>query len=128
MNKEKVDIVVSKLNDLEYDDKNSCYSRIFSLGNFNSTELNEKLVLISLVTLVYQQMRIKDSDITPLKVLLKITGETKSNSGYYQMLENLSILITDLSYGCTKIDNCGLKTSQEIINRIKEILNTWMPF
>ena len=44
------------------------------------------------------------------------------------MLENLSILIEDFSYDCTEIDSCGLKTSQEIVNKIKEILNTWIPF
>ena len=65
---------------------------------------------------------------TPLKLLMKLTGEEKSNSGFYQFLEALAILVEDLSYGCTKIDTCGMKTSQEIINKIKEILSQWLPF
>lgn len=128
MDRNKVDEIVREFNNLDYFDKLSFYQRTLSLGNFNSIELNEKLILISLITLTYQKMKEKDVEITPLKILMKITGQIKDNSGFYQFLESLSIIVQDMSYGCTNIDACGFKNSQEIINKIKEILNTWIPF
>lgn len=120
--------VLDEVEKLEYKEKVVIYSRIFSLGNLNSTDLNTKLILISLIALTYQQLQKKNPQITPLDILLKITRQAKDNSGFYQFLEGLSILVQDLSYGCTTFDSCGMKSSQEIINKIKEILNTWIPF
>ena len=128
MDRKAIDSIVIGLDDLEYTEKLSVYNKIFSLGNTNSDNMNDKLVLISLVALTTQKMREKDATITPLKLLMKITGQIKDNSGFYQFLESLSILVEDMSYGCKKIDTCGMETSQEIINKIKEILNTWIPF
>jgi hypothetical protein len=59
---------------------------------------------------------------------MKLTDQKADNSAFYQFLESLAILTEDLSYGTTHIDSCGLKTSQEIIVRIKEILGQWLPF
>lgn len=115
-------------NELTLEDKKQLYDRIFSIGNFNTKKLNDRLVLISLVSLAYNKLKQKDSTLTVLSFLLKVSGTNKDNSAFYQMLENLSILIEDFSYDCTEIDSCGLKTSQEIVNKIKEILNTWIPF
>ena len=128
MDRTAVDSTVTSLEKLEYVDKLNAYQRVFSLGSFASDDMNEKLVLFSLVALVTQKMREKDSQETPLKILMKITGQIKDNSGFYQFLEALSIIVEDLMYGTTKFDSCGLKSSQEIINKIKEILNTWLPF
>ena len=128
MDRHLVESTVITLNGLTCDDKRSVYHKVFSLGNFESGDMNDKLMLISLVALAYRKMKEKDVEMTPLKLLMKLTGEEKSNSGFYQFLEALAILVEDLSYGCTKIDTCGMKTSQEIINKIKEILSQWLPF
>lgn len=128
MHRELVDEVHRTLNNLDYYDKHSVYQKVFSLGNLASDDMNEKLVLISLVALVTQKMREKDPTNNPLKLLMQITGQIKDNSFFYQFLESLSIIVEDFMYGCKKFDPCGLKSSQEIINRIKEILSTWVPF
>ena len=128
MDKNAVDSLVIGFDALDYTDKLSAYNKTFSLGNFNSEDMNDKLVLISLVALANQKMKEKDATMTPLKLLMSITGQIKDNSGFYQFLESLSIIVQDMSYGCTKIDPCGMKTSQELINKIKEILDTWLPF
>lgn len=128
MSKEAVERIVTDLDNLTYKDKLSCYNKVFSLGNFQSDDMNQKLILISLVSLLTQKMREKDATLTPLKLLMKLTGQIEDNSGFYQFLESLSIIVEDLLYGSKKIDACGMKTSQEIINKIKEILNTWLPF
>ena len=119
MHRELVDDVHRTLNNLDYYDKHSVYQKVFSLGNLASDDMNEKLVLISLVALVTQKMREKDPTNNPLKLLMQITGQIKDNSFFYQFLESLSIIVEDFMYGCKKFDPCGLKSSQEIINRIK---------
>ena len=128
MHRELVDDVHRTLNNLDYYDKHSVYQKVFSLGNLASDDMNEKLVLISLVALVTQKIREKDPTNNPLKLLMQITGQIKDNSFFYQFLESLSIIVEDFMYGCKKFDPCGLNSSQEIINRIKEILSTWVPF
>ena len=128
MDRGAIEDLVYKFNNLCYTDKSEVFQRIFSLGRFGTDEFSEKLVLISLVALVTSKMKEKDPSITPLQVLIKITGQTKDNSGFYQSLENLAALVEDTSYGCTKFDPCGCKNSTEIINTIKSILSTWLPF
>lgn len=128
MDRELINQAVITLDKLDYTDKLQVHNRVFSLGTFDSPDLNEKLILISLVALVTRKMREKDPTATPLSILMKITGQIKDNSGFYQFLESLSIIVEDFSYGCTKFDTCGLTNSQDIINKIKEIINTWLPF
>lgn len=127
MNREAVDIAVVNLEKLEYVDKLSAYSKVFSFGMMGE-DFNDKLVLISLVALTWSKMKEKNAQITPLDILMKLTGEVKSNKAFYQFLEALSVVVTDMSYGCTKFDACGCKSSQEITNKIKELLSTWLPF
>lgn len=120
--------LILQFNKLEFKDKRDIYQKIFSLGNLSTADMNDKLILISLIALVFKKMKEKDKDVTILAILLKITGQPKDNSSYYQFLETLAIISEDFSYNTEKIDSCGLKTSQDIIKRIKEILNTWLPF
>jgi len=128
MEKQKVVDITLQIDALEYIDKKEVYQKVFSLGNLESSDINDRLILISLLGLTYQKIKEKDSMITPLAILMKITGQSKDGSYFYQFLETLSIITEDFSYGVKKFDSCGLKTSQEIINKIKELLNTWMPF
>jgi len=124
----KIMDLANQINKLSYEEKQDIYQRVFSLGSLTSDEMNDRLILISLVALVYQKMKLQDKNVTPITVLLKITGEKDKNSSYYQFLETLAIIAQDFSYDVKKIDTCGFKTSQEIINKIKDLLNTWIPF
>ena len=74
------------------------------------------------------KLKQKDPNIKPIDILCKITNTKKDNSIFYQALESLSLIVEDFGYDCNTADSCGLKTSAEIINKIKEILNTWSPF
>ena len=127
-NGESIRNIIDQVNNLNYQDKMTIYNSIFSLGKLNSDDLNEKLVLVSLVALTTQKMKLKDPKITPLQILMSVTGQKKDNSAFYQFLEGLAIIVEDFGYGCNKIDSCECKTSQEIINKIKTILSTWLPF
>lgn len=128
MGNEETTKLIKDINSLSYENKKTVYDRTFSMGNLMSREMNDKLILISLVSLTYQKLKEKDKTITPLKILLKITNHPVDSSAFYQMLECLSILVEDFSYDCTKIDPCGYSNSQEIINKIKQILDQWVPF
>lgn len=113
---------------LPFEERKKVYQLNYSVGYIGSGDLNDRLVLISLVALAYQKLAVKDVTITPLKLLLKITGEKDTTSRFYVFLESLAILVEDISYGIKKIDSCGMQTSQDIIKKIKELLNTWIPF
>jgi len=112
---------------LTYEDKKQFYFKFLSLGSIGKS-VNDKLILISLVSFTYIKMKDKNPKITVLDILKNITKQKQDNSIFYQMLESLSIIVEDYCYNCSEADSCGLKTSQEIINKIKQILNTWVPF
>lgn len=115
--------------DLTYEEKESLYRKVFSLGTIgNNKDVNDKLILISLLSITYLKMKEKNPKIRVIEILKSITKQPADNSFYYQMLEGLSFLVEDLCYNCTVADSCGLKTSQEIVAKIKSILNTWIPF
>lgn len=128
MDATKVNELVNVIKSLNYNEKQLFYTKLFSVGYLSTKELNDRLVLISLVALTYKKLKEKDKKVTPLQILLKITGQVVDDSAFYHSLEALSILVEDFSYGIEKIDPCGFTNSQDIINKIKELLSTWLPF
>ncbi len=112
---------------LTYDQKRDLYIKSFSFGSIGKN-VNDKLILISLLSVTYMKMKVKKPDITVLDILKSITKQAPDNSSFYQLLESLSIVVEDYSYGCIEADTCGVSTSQEIIEKIKQILNQWVPF
>jgi hypothetical protein len=120
--------IIETIADLEYKDKSHIFSNLYSFGTLSSANVEDKLMLISLVSVVFLNMRKKNSNITPLEILLKITQEKDKKSAFYKSLEVLSLLVEELTYGCTKANTYGFKTSNEIINKIKELLSSWIPF
>jgi len=103
-----------------YNEAKKLYDENFSLGYFGDS-LNNKLILISLIALVS-----KKTNKTPLEIIESITKN--SNKFTAKFIITLAIWSEELGYGCTNIDSCGLTSSKEIINKIKEILNIWVPF
>lgn len=109
-------------------EKKEYYFKNFSLGSIGNGSVNDKLILISLLSLTYLKMKEKTPDIQVIDILKSITGVSPDNSAYYQLLESLAIIVEDYCYSCKTADNCGLTSSKEIINKIKGILSTWIPF
>lgn len=128
MEKEKIDTACTIIDNLDYIDKRDVFFSCFDINNHQSTNMNDFLVLVSLVSLAYIKLKEKDPLTTPLTILCKLTGQIKDNSFYYKYLENISILVEILTPGIKTIDSCGLKSSNEIFDKIKELLNKWMPF
>lgn len=121
--------IVSIINELDIEDKKILYSRSFGFGVLGSDnkELDDKLKLISLISLTSHKIKEKNKNLTTLEILKQITGYNKDSIGY-NFIENLSIIVDDLSYGNSNFNSYGLKTSKEIINKINELINQWIPF
>lgn len=114
---------------MSYEKKKDLYGDVFSLGVLNNAEtVNDKLILLSLISYTYLKLKEKNPKTTVLEILLKITKQEPDQSYFYYFLEALAILVEELCFQSKEADNCGLKSSQEIINKIKEILNSWSPF
>lgn len=100
--------------------------KFFSLGYFEMERLNDKLVLLSLLSLVYLKTLEKNPKATPADIIRQITkGMKHINEDFIACLDSL---VVELCYGVKTADNCGMKTSKEVINKIREILSTWTPF
>lgn len=122
-----VNEISNEINNLSYEDKKKIYTKCFSTGYINPGVLNDKLILISLISLSVNKLKVKNPTITTLDFLAKITN-TQKDSSFYSFLEGFSIVVDDFAYEIVKFDSCGLTTSQDIINKIKELLNSWLPF
>ena len=126
--KEELDRIVEKKFDLSYDERKQAFDNTISLGTFASDNVYEKLVLVSLVSLVYIKVKDKKPTTRAIDILNKITADEEKSSFYQEMLESLGILVEEFSFGCKTSNSFGLTDSKQIVMKIKEILSTWVPF
>lgn len=125
----KVNLLAQELRELSFEEKSRLYTIVYGFGSIASINITDKLMLISLVGLSSTKLKEKNPEMTTLDFLVAVTKSTKKkDEQFYSFLENLAILVDDLSYATKKFDTCGMKNSTEIINKIKEILETWLPF
>lgn len=109
-----------------YEDLSKEYAEYFSLSYLNC-DLEEKFGLISLVCFLTKQARVKTPDATCYQVLMKIiSGE--ENQHNLQFIRGLSIVCADLMTHSNKFLTFGMKSSKEMVSKIKEILHTYLPF
>lgn len=105
-----------------YEEMQRLYNRYYSLGYLN-TDINSKFALISLVGYVVYKLKQKKPDVTSYQVIKKIIG----NNIPEDFIKGLAVVIDDFSYGCTEFPTFGLEP-KNIPSKIKEILNTYIPF
>lgn len=108
---------------LTFKEKAAFYNEHFSIGYINS-DINEKLALISLIGYAVKKVREKNPDATFCQVVYKIASGMGIPEDF---LDTISIIAEDFSYGCTDFPKFGLK-DKEIIPKIKEIFNKYVPF
>jgi len=120
----------SNISLLSYKDKVTIYNDFFDLGGITSMSLNNRMALVSLICLVTFKMRQKNTSETCHSVLKKIikSEDMLRNTQFGNFIEGLSIVCENFMYSCTKFDTFGLKSSEEIVNKIKELLDEWLPF
>lgn len=129
MSKEKLDSFNLEFQNFSYEEKVGFYVRNFSTGSFSSGKLSNKLALISLISLVTKKLREKEGNLTVKAVIEKILQRPLiSTQSFDSFLIGLSIICEDFLYEVKEIDNFGFTDSKQIINKIKELLNEWLPF
>ena len=129
MSKETVQEFNSNFQKLSYEEKVSFYSKNFSTGAFTSEKLANKLELISLLALTTKKLREKDVSLSVKNVIEKLLQRPlNENESFDYFLIGLSIICEDFLFGVKEIDNFGFTESKQIINKIKELLNEWLPF
>lgn len=112
-----------------YKERKQIYSTHFATCSTLDQDLNTKLALVSLLCLVIDKTRDKKPDITSIEVIeMIVKHKLNPKEGFDNYLIGLAVICEDFMYGCTKFDACGFKTSQEIVAKIKEILESWIPF
>lgn len=108
---------------LTYKEKAEIFDNYFSLGYINS-DINEKLALIALIGYTVMKIRKKTPSATYLQVVYKIASGMSIPEDF---LDSIAIIAEDFSYKCTNFPTFGLK-DKEIIPKIKDILNKYVPF
>lgn len=103
------------------------YNKYFSLSGLN-TDISNKFALISLICFVTQKMRKQNPDVTCYSTIMKIVGDDTVNDYYLEFLRGLSIICNDFMLHTKEFMTFDLKSSKEIISKIREILSTWVPF
>ena len=111
---------------LTYAEMKSLYSKYFSLNGI-AGEIDNKFALISLICALTAAQKNKNPDITCYEVIKKIIakGGPQLTDDY---LFGLSIVCEDFLKGSTKFNTCGLKTAKDMVEKINEILEKWLPF
>lgn len=105
-----------------YADMQRLYKQYYSLGYFN-TDINTRFALISLVGYLNYKLGQKKPDINPYKIIKKIIGDNLPED----FIKGISVVIEDFSYKCTEFPTFGIP-DKEIPRKVKEILNTYVPF
>lgn len=108
---------------MSFKEKQTFYTENFSLGYINSgnrSSIENRFVLISLVCYI----KLKNPDITYYEILNKFNKKLNLPDDFIQ---GLAIVCEDFSYDCLDFPTFGLK-GKEIIEEIKNILNSYLPF
>lgn len=108
-----------------YKKKQEIYKKYFSFGTMTG-DFSNRVALISLMNYLFLKLKEKKKDLTMLDLLKSIT---KNMYGFPEKnLHSIAIICEDLGYSCEDFPTFDLKSDKEIIAKIKELLNTWLPF
>lgn len=113
--------------------KRALYTQHFSSGTNFDNSFGMKIEILTLLAFLTQELnkRFPDNYTNAYDTLSKYifnNGEFEP-SGLTNYIIALSIICDDLMWGCNKIDKPDrYNSANEIRERIKEIINAWLPF
>lgn len=115
---------------ISYQDKKNMYTRYFSSGNNTTQSFNDKMELLTLICFLTQQMKKKDSEkYTCAKDVLDMIFKDSLEWSDSDYVIGLGIVADDLMFGTNEISKpANYNNAKEIVNRIKELVEQWMPF
>lgn len=108
---------------MTFKEMKSIYERYFSTG-YLATDINNKFALISLIGYITTHMLAKNPDVTYYQVVSKLAQGTGLEE---EDIYKLAIMSEDFAYGCKEFPTFGLKP-KDMPNKVKEILNKYLPF
>lgn len=117
---------------MEYNTKKTNYYANIHLGTMTTGRFEDKLELIKLICFMTQNLNKKDpvkyKDTISILSMLYEKELNANNEAFKDYLYSLSIICEDFLYGVDNIVNPGFKDSKEIIIRIKQLIEQWIPF
>lgn len=116
--------VTKQIKEMSFEDKSQVFHACFNLG-YLGENVNSKFPLIGLIALVSTKLQEKNPS---LKNTYDVLTQVIKPRVSAEDLMTLGLFVDSFSYGVKKFDNYGLKTSKEILDKIKELLNAWTPF
>lgn len=108
---------------MKFEELNNFYKEHFSIG-FLGDSLDNKLALISLICYVTYKAKLKKPDVTYYQVIMKITNGQGLTE---DVVKALAIICEDFGYMCKEFSTFGLK-GNDVVLKIRELLNNWLPF
>ena len=88
-----------------YEEMQKIYNKYFSL-NFLGNSISNKFALISLTCYLTYKLKAKKPE---------------------DLLKGLAVICSDFAYGCTEFLTFGIE-DKKIPEKIKELLDSWIPF
>lgn len=111
---------------MNFNDLKKFYFENFSLGYLNSNDeysaIECRFILISLICYVYDKNKPKNPDLTYYEIIRKIDKTLPDD-----FIKSLAIICEDFAYGSKSFPTFGL-SGKNILEKIKSILNTYVPF
>lgn len=106
----------------QFEELRKLYKKHFSLGYLNA-DYNTKVALISLICITYKEVT-KKKKASYLEVIKAISKGIDLPEDF---IWTLAIICEDYSYDVENFPNFGLE-GKAIIEKIREIFNSWCPF
>lgn len=111
---------------LTFEERKQLYADNFSLY-FLNTDIGSKFAVISLICHITYTLKKKKPKATCLQVINKII-EKDSDKYDKEFIENLSIICEDFMKDTTEFLTFEIKSTKEMAKKVKEILDTYVPF
>lgn len=112
---------------MSYEELSKLYSENFGLSHLD-TSIEERLALLGLICNVTYEMKKKKPGVTCYQIIMHIMKDKGLTKDYETFLTNLSIMCEDTMKYCTKFSDFGIKEGKKQVAKIREILDTWLPF
>lgn len=123
-------MIIQNPSNPSYAEKKGLYTKYFSSGNNTSQSFADKIELITLICFLTQQMNKKDPEKFPdAKSVLDLIFKDSIDWSDSDYVIGLGIVADDFMFGVKEIEKPGnYSSAKEIVTRIKELVEQWMPF
>lgn len=113
---------------MKFDELKKFYSEHFSLGYINASNnrsnIENRMVLISLIDYVTYKAKLKNPDVTHYQIIMKLSQGLGLSDDF---IKGLAIVCEDFAYSCKDFPTFGLE-GKNILKEIVTILKSYLPF